>query len=184
MDSILKFDEDTVLTGSGDGMVRVVSILPNKLLAVAGEHGSDGAGISRMALSHDRRTLATVSMDPCEPAVMLWELKDLHDDDDDEEEEDDEEEAADEAGDGDGDNGGDGAPPLPLSSAVLSLLQHAHRPNCCANKLPLCCIGARAIQAWQQAVSPEAFHAPAVRISQRRCGISCTARLTRRSARQ
>jgi hypothetical protein len=32
------FDADTVLTGSADGLIRIVGILPNALLGVVGEH--------------------------------------------------------------------------------------------------------------------------------------------------
>ena len=72
----MSFDNDTVLTGSGDGCVRIVSILPNRLLGVLGTHGDDDA-IEAMALSGDRRALATVAHDGC---VQLWNLASLHDD--------------------------------------------------------------------------------------------------------
>lgn len=39
MDALVAFDEDTVITGSHDGMVRLISILPNRMLGVVGEHG-------------------------------------------------------------------------------------------------------------------------------------------------
>lgn len=35
---MVKLDEDTIVTGSSDGMLRVVSIQPNKLVGVLGEH--------------------------------------------------------------------------------------------------------------------------------------------------
>ncbi len=38
VDAIVKFDEDTVITGSSDGVVRILNVLPNKLLGVVGEH--------------------------------------------------------------------------------------------------------------------------------------------------
>ena len=38
VETILKVDEDTVVTGSSDGVLRIVSILPNKLLGILGEH--------------------------------------------------------------------------------------------------------------------------------------------------
>ena len=49
----MKIDEDTVFTGSSDGMIRIVSILPNKLLGVVGEHSD--CPIERLTLSPDRR---------------------------------------------------------------------------------------------------------------------------------
>ena len=38
MDCLWKVDESTVVTGSNDGLVRVVSIQPNKVLGVLGDH--------------------------------------------------------------------------------------------------------------------------------------------------
>jgi WD40 repeat protein len=78
IDSLVSFDNDTILTGSGDGCVRVLAILPNKLLGVLGTHG-DEESIVQMCLSHDKRVLATVGHDEY---VQLWRLDVLHDDDD------------------------------------------------------------------------------------------------------
>ena len=55
IDALLKVDEDTVCTGSSDGIIRFISILPNKLIGVAGDH--DGFPIERMAFSHDRASI-------------------------------------------------------------------------------------------------------------------------------
>lgn len=44
MDALLKYDEDTVLTGSSDGLIRVVSLQPNKMLGVLGEHAGGWVG--------------------------------------------------------------------------------------------------------------------------------------------
>ncbi|CAN0506118.1 unnamed protein product, partial [Laminaria digitata] len=38
VDTLLKLDEDTVLTGSSDGIIRVVSIQPDKFLGLLGDH--------------------------------------------------------------------------------------------------------------------------------------------------
>jgi hypothetical protein len=38
IDSMLKVDESTVITGSSDGLIRVVSLQPNKVLGVIGDH--------------------------------------------------------------------------------------------------------------------------------------------------
>ena len=48
----MAFDEDTVLTGSQDGLIRIISILPNSMLGVVGEHGD--FPVEALALSHDR----------------------------------------------------------------------------------------------------------------------------------
>lgn len=92
VDALVKFDEDTVITGSSDGLLRVVNILPNKLIAVLGAHADD-MPVERLALSADRAVLASMSHDSC---VKLWDLSILQDDDGDtsEWEEADSEEAA------------------------------------------------------------------------------------------
>lgn len=38
MDALVAFDEDSVVTGSQDGLIRLISILPNRMLGVLGEH--------------------------------------------------------------------------------------------------------------------------------------------------
>jgi hypothetical protein len=38
VDALVRLDEDTLITGSSDGLLRIVSILPNKMLGVLGEH--------------------------------------------------------------------------------------------------------------------------------------------------
>ena len=52
VDALVAFDEDTVLTGSQDGLIRVISILPNRMLGVVGEHGE--FPVETLALSQDR----------------------------------------------------------------------------------------------------------------------------------
>ncbi len=39
VDALVAFDEDSVVTGSQDGLLRLISILPNRMLGVLGEHG-------------------------------------------------------------------------------------------------------------------------------------------------
>lgn len=76
VDALLKLDEDTVLTGSSDGILRVVSILPNKMIGVIGEHSS--YPIERLAFSHDRNVLGSASHDQI---LKLWDIHYLHEDD-------------------------------------------------------------------------------------------------------
>lgn len=38
VDALVRLDEDTVVTGSSDGLIRIVGILPNKMLGIVGEH--------------------------------------------------------------------------------------------------------------------------------------------------
>ena len=67
VDCLLKVDESTVLTGSSDGMIRVVSVHPNRVLGVIGFH--DDFPVERMSWSADRRLVATCSHDEL---VRLW----------------------------------------------------------------------------------------------------------------
>eukprot|EP00976_Prorocentrum_cordatum_P050352 1016422-Prorocentrum_minimum.AAC.1 len=53
VDALVKVDEDLVFTGSSDGIIRLVQILPNKLMGVVGEHMD--CPIERLAISPDRR---------------------------------------------------------------------------------------------------------------------------------
>ncbi|KAG5178016.1 WD40-repeat-containing domain protein [Tribonema minus] len=116
VDALLKIDEETLLTGSSDGLIRVVSVQPNKFLGVLGDHG--GFPIERLALSRSgggscgaavaRSWIASVTHDS---KVRFWDASVLNDDDDDDDEEDEEadnESGGDKDGESKGDGGGDG----------------------------------------------------------------------------
>ena len=47
VDTMCTLDDDTILTGSSDGLVRVVQILPHKLLGIVADHG--GMPVERIA---------------------------------------------------------------------------------------------------------------------------------------
>jgi WD40 repeat protein len=81
VDAILKVDEDTLLTGSSDGIIRIVTILPNKMIGVIGEHAD--FPVERLAFSHDRNILGSASHDN---TVKLWDVRYLHEVDEEEEE--------------------------------------------------------------------------------------------------
>lgn len=51
-----KYDEDTVITGGEDGLLRAVSILPNRIIAILSDplDQEDGFHIQAVSLSHDR----------------------------------------------------------------------------------------------------------------------------------
>ena len=67
IDAILKIDEDTVLTGSSDGLVRAVQLLPNSLLGVLGGH--DGFPVEALGWSAGRKMVGSVSHDEY---IRLW----------------------------------------------------------------------------------------------------------------
>ncbi len=77
IDAILKVDEDTVLTGSSDGVVRVVQIHPDRFLGVLGDHG--GFPIEKLIFSRDKKVLGSVSHDI---SIRLWDSSILFNDDD------------------------------------------------------------------------------------------------------
>lgn len=85
IDALLKLDEDTLLTGSSDGLIRVVSIHPDKLLGVLGDH--EGFPIEKLQMNADRSHVASVSHDAI---VRLWDARILQDDDDEDSKEEDE----------------------------------------------------------------------------------------------
>jgi WD40 repeat protein len=93
IDAIISIDHDTIVTGSSDGLIRVVGIHPNKMLGIVGEHGE--YPIENMALSHDNRFLTTSSHDHC---IKFWNVAYLFESDEGEEEE---------VGDGEEETGGE-----------------------------------------------------------------------------
>ena len=74
VDALLTVDSDTVLTGAADGLIRLVTMRPSKLVAIVGEHGEEP--IEALALSHDKAFLASASHD-C--AVKFWDVAYLFD---------------------------------------------------------------------------------------------------------
>ena len=100
IDAILKVDEDTVLTGSSDGLVRAVQLLPNSLLGVLGAH--DGFPVEGLGWSAGRRMVGSVSHDDY---VRLWDARLLNDEDDGDDDGDDDDDCDAEGGeDDDGSN--------------------------------------------------------------------------------
>jgi WD40 repeat protein len=67
VDALLKVDEDTLLTGSSDGLIRVVSIHPDKVLGILGDH--DGFPIEKLQFNSDRQLVGSVTHDPI---IRLW----------------------------------------------------------------------------------------------------------------
>lgn len=79
IDALLKVDEDTLLTGSSDGLLRLVQIHPDKLLGVLGNH--DGFPIEKLQFNSTRNFVASVSHDNM---IRLWDATVLQEGDDDE----------------------------------------------------------------------------------------------------
>jgi len=82
---LLKIDEDTVITGSSDGLLRVVQILPDKLLGVIGDH--DGFPVEELKLERNKRLIGSVTHDEW---IRLWDASFMNADDDNDDEDDDE----------------------------------------------------------------------------------------------
>ncbi|CAO3572748.1 unnamed protein product [Mortierella alpina] len=104
IDTICKIDEDTVATGSSDGIIRVIDILPNKFQGIVGEH--EDFPIECIKVSHDKTYLASSSHDD---TVRFWDVRYLTSDR--EENEDDSQEAQDVTGDNEKDSSDDEAGP-------------------------------------------------------------------------
>ena len=81
IDALLPVDDDAIVTGSSDGIIRLVTVQPNKLVGVLGEHGEDP--IERLAWSRDRRFIASAGHDEM---VKFWNVEYLFEDDDDDDE--------------------------------------------------------------------------------------------------
>ncbi|EST05342.1 WD40 repeat [Kalmanozyma brasiliensis GHG001] len=80
VDTLVTLDSETVLTGSSDGLVRVVQILPSKLLGVIASH--DGLPVERMRRKGN--VLGSVGHSNC---VKLTDLRPLLEEDEEGEEE-------------------------------------------------------------------------------------------------
>lgn len=78
IDAILQVDDDTIITGSSDGILRLITVRPNKLVGVIGEHSD--FPVERLAWSRDRTIVGSISHDL---AVKLWDVRWLFEEDDD-----------------------------------------------------------------------------------------------------
>ncbi len=80
IDTLVKINEDLICTGSSDGIIRLVGILPNEFLGVIGDHGD--FPIERLRLSHDNNLLVSCSHDN---TVKFWDIRYLYEVDDEDE---------------------------------------------------------------------------------------------------
>ena len=82
--TIVKIDESTIMTGCADGLIRICSIQPNNLFGVLGNGQYDDTSIEILKISHDGTILGSTSHDD---AIRLWDISFLQEDEDDGEEE-------------------------------------------------------------------------------------------------
>uniref|UniRef100_A0A0E0QCA3 WD repeat-containing protein 55 n=1 Tax=Oryza rufipogon TaxID=4529 RepID=A0A0E0QCA3_ORYRU len=72
VDTMLKLDEETLISGASDGVIRLVGILPNRIIQPLAEHSE--YPIEALAFSNDRNYLGSISHDKM---LKLWDLQDL-----------------------------------------------------------------------------------------------------------
>ncbi|WWD06227.1 WD repeat-containing protein JIP5 [Kwoniella europaea PYCC6329] len=82
IDAIVALTPDIIATGSEDGMIRVLQVLPHKFLGVIASH--EEYPIERIKLDRNSRWLGSVSHDEC---LKLTDVSDLFEDSDGEDEE-------------------------------------------------------------------------------------------------
>ena len=80
IDAMLVIDDDTLVTGSSDGLIRLVTVAPNKLVGIIGEHGDEDDPVERLAWSRDRSIIASTGHDD---TVRFWDVAYLFEDDED-----------------------------------------------------------------------------------------------------
>uniref|UniRef100_A0A2N9IMP4 Uncharacterized protein n=1 Tax=Fagus sylvatica TaxID=28930 RepID=A0A2N9IMP4_FAGSY len=61
VDALLKLDEDRIITGSENGLISLVGILPNRIIQPIAEHSE--YPVERLAFSHDRKLLGSIAHD-------------------------------------------------------------------------------------------------------------------------
>jgi len=83
IDALLVVDDDTIVTGSSDGLIRLLTVRPNKLVGILGEHSD--FPIETLAWSRDRKYIASASHDNM---IKFWDVGYLFEDDDDDEDDD------------------------------------------------------------------------------------------------
>lgn len=102
IDTLLPLDDSTILTGSSDGLIRVVQILPHKFLGVVADHGM-GLPVERMKRKEGGGTVVSCGHGG---EVKVTDISGLLDGSDSEDEEDESDEE------GDGEGGGEDAEAL------------------------------------------------------------------------
>nr|XP_002124173.1 WD repeat-containing protein 55 [Ciona intestinalis] len=72
VDCIAKVSEDVVCTGSADGLIRAVHLLPNRFLGVVGDH--HGLPVEKVEATHDGKFIASCSHDNL---IKFWSVDHL-----------------------------------------------------------------------------------------------------------
>ena len=73
----MKVDEDTIITGSSDGVLRIVQIHPDELLGVFGDN--DGFPCEKLKVcAGNKKAIGSISHDNL---IRLWDASILFDDD-------------------------------------------------------------------------------------------------------
>ncbi|KAJ7944022.1 WD repeat-containing protein 55 [Quillaja saponaria] len=72
VDAMLKLDEDRIITGSENGLINLIGILPNRVIQPIAEHSE--YPVERLAFSHDRKFLGSISHDHL---LKLWNMDDI-----------------------------------------------------------------------------------------------------------
>jgi hypothetical protein len=117
VDALLKVDENTLLTGSSDGLIRVVQLHPDKFLGILNEgadgrasgssddpdsHGAHGGyPVEQLKYKSNKDVVGSISHDNF---VRLWDARILKDDNNDDDDDDDDEEEEEEESDEDNDD--------------------------------------------------------------------------------
>lgn len=72
IDTMLKLDEDRIITGSENGIINLVGILPNRIIQPIAEHSE--YPVECLAFSHDRKFLGSIAHDQM---LKLWDLDNI-----------------------------------------------------------------------------------------------------------
>jgi len=78
IDKMVKYSEDLLITACEDGLLRVVSVYPNKVISILNDDidEEDHVQFSSLSISHDRQFLAAANHDY---VVNLYNIGDLAD---------------------------------------------------------------------------------------------------------
>ncbi|THG14948.1 hypothetical protein TEA_018957 [Camellia sinensis var. sinensis] len=76
IDALLKLDEDRVITGSENGLISLVGILPNRIIQPIAEHSE--YPIERLAFSHDKKFLGSTPHDPLSFLFFIFHFQTLY----------------------------------------------------------------------------------------------------------